>query len=72
MPDLSQAIQDRDGNASSKRLVLIGASLLFAVGYLADLFTSHHPTQYMVDDLMIVILGALGFTAAEWFGKPKA
>jgi len=71
MADISQAIQDRDGSTSSKRLITIAAFLLFAVGYLADTFTAHHPSQYLVDDLMIVILGGLGFTAAEWFGKPK-
>lgn len=60
-----------DGNLSSKRVAAFVALACIAAGFVSDTFFDHHPSEYMMNDLMFIVLGGLGYATAERFA-PKA
>lgn len=62
-------------NISSKRVVTLLAFVLFAVGFLAELFWGYTVKPAMLEAVMYIIIAGLGFTASEKFaskaGKEK-
>ena len=68
---LSQVLQDGSGSYSSKRMVTILATILVAVGYIANLFWDYTVEQFMFESMMYIVIAGLGITGAEKFA-PKA
>ncbi len=62
-------------NISSKRVVTMLAFVLFAIGFIAELFWSYSVKPAMLEAVMYIIIAGLGFTASEKFaskaGKEK-
>jgi hypothetical protein len=56
-----------ENNPSSKRLITFLAFLLLAMGFIAELFFQRTVTPAMLEAVMYVVLGGLGFTASEKF-----
>lgn len=68
---ISQVMQDGSGSYSSKRLVTMLATILVAVGYIANLFWDYTVEQFMFESMMYIVIAGLGITGAEKFA-PKA
>lgn len=68
---LSQVLQDGGGTYSSKRMVTILATLLVAVGYVANLFWDYTVEQFMFESMMYIVIAGLGITGAEKFAPKK-
>lgn len=64
-------MQDGSGSYSSKRLVTMLATILVAVGYIANLFWDYTVEQFMFESMMYIVIAGLGITGAEKFA-PKA
>jgi hypothetical protein len=62
---------DGNGNPSSKRWVAMLATVLVAVGYIANLFWDYTVEQFMFEAMMYIVIASLGITGAEKFA-PKA
>ena len=62
---------DKDGSPSSKRLVTILATILVAIGYIANLFWDYTVEQFMFESMMYIVIAGLGITGAEKFA-PKS
>jgi hypothetical protein len=60
-----------DQNPSSKRLITFMAFLLLATGFVAELFFEKTVSPQMLEAVMYVVLGGLGFTASEKFGAKR-
>ena len=58
-----------DQNPSSKRVITLLAFILIAVAFFAELVYERRVTQPTWDALLYIVLGGLGFTASEKFGK---
>ncbi len=62
-------------NISSKRVVTMLAFVLFAIGFIAELFWNYSVKPAMLEAVMYIIIAGLGFTASEKFaskaGKEK-
>jgi hypothetical protein len=54
-------------NPSSKRLITFLAFILFATGFIAELFFEKNLNPQTIDAIMYIVLGGLGFTATEKF-----
>jgi hypothetical protein len=67
----SQVMQDGSGTFSSKRLVTMLATILVAVGYIANLFWDYTVEQFMFESMMYIVIAGLGITGAEKFA-PKS
>lgn len=68
---ISQILQDGSGSYSSKRMVTILATILVAVGYIANLFWDYNVEQFMFESMMYIVIAGLGITGAEKFA-PKS
>jgi len=64
-------LADGNGSPSSKRWVAMIATILIAVGYIANLFWDYTVEQFMFDSVMYIVIASLGITGAEKFA-PKA
>lgn len=62
---------DGNGSPSSKRWVAMLATVLVAVGYIANLFWDYTVEQFMFESMMYIVIASLGITGAEKFA-PKA
>ncbi len=62
-------------NISSKRVITMLAFVLFAIGFIAELFWGYSVKPAMLEAVMYIIIAGLGFTASEKFasktGKEK-
>lgn len=62
-------------NISSKRVITMLAFVLFAIGFIAELFLGYTVKPAMLEAVMYIIIAGLGFTASEKFaskaGKEK-
>jgi hypothetical protein len=58
-------------NPSSKRLITFLAFLLLATGFIAELFFQKTVSPPMLEAIMYVVLGGLGFTASEKFSRKE-
>ena len=67
---LKGIMSDNNGSPSSKRLVTILATILVAVGYVANLFWDYTVEQFMFESMMFIVIAGLGITGAEKFA-PK-
>ena len=56
-----------ENNPSSKRVITMLAFLLVAIGYIAEMFFGKTVNPQTFEMLMYIVLGGLGFTAAEKF-----
>ena len=63
-------MSDNQGNPSSKRAVTLLASLLMAVGFIANLFWDYTIDQFIFESVMYIVIAGLGITGAEKFA-PK-
>ncbi len=54
-------------NPSSKRVITFLTFLLLATGFIAELFFEKRLNPQMLDVIMYIVLGGLGFTATEKF-----
>ena len=68
---LNGIMQDKDGTPSSKRAVTLLATLLIAIGYIANLFWDYTVDQFIFESVMYIVIAGLGITGAEKFA-PKA
>ena len=66
-----QLLQDTDGSYSSKRAVVILATVLMAVGFFANLFYSYKIDQFIYESVMYIVIAGLGFSGAEKFAPKK-
>ena len=62
-------MSDQEGQFSSKRFVTVGAFILLAVAFLADVFIEIDLPEYVWDDMMYVVAAGIGFTATERFTR---
>lgn len=62
-------MSDQEGQFSSKRFVTVGAFILLAVAFLADVFIEINLPEYVWDDMMYVVAAGIGFTATERFTR---
>ena len=67
---LKGIMSDNNGSPSSKRLVTLLATILVAVGYVANLFWDYTVEQFMFESMMFIVIAGLGITGAEKFA-PK-
>jgi hypothetical protein len=67
---LKGIMSDSNGSPSSKRLVTLLATILVAVGYIANLFWDYTVEQFMFESMMYIVIAGLGITGAEKFA-PK-
>ncbi len=58
-----------DGQVSSKRFITIMAFLIIAIGFIGNMIWKFTIDATIFDNLTYVVLGGLGFTASEKFGK---
>ena len=58
-------------NPSSKRVITFLTFLLLATGFIAELFFEKKLNPQMLDVIMYIVLGGLGFTATEKFKSKK-
>ena len=58
-------------NPSSKRVITFLTFLLLATGFIAELFFEKRLNPQMLDVIMYIVLGGLGFTATEKFKSKK-
>lgn len=58
-----------DDGVSSKRAVTISAFLLCAAGFIGDLGWDLKVDPNVYEAMMYIVIGGLGFTASEKFGK---
>ena len=63
-------MSDSQGTPSSKRAVTLLASLLMAVGFIANLFWDYTVDQFIFESVMYIVIAGLGITGAEKFA-PK-
>lgn len=68
---LKGIMSDSNGSPSSKRLVTLLATILVAVGYIANLFWDYTVEQFMFESMMYIVIAGLGITGAEKFA-PKS
>jgi len=54
-------------NPSSKRTITFLAFLLFAMGFIAEMFFEKKVNPQTFDTMMYIVIGGLGFTASEKF-----
>ncbi len=66
MADLSGTFKDIDGNYSSKRVAAFVALGCIVVAFVADLL-GHHPSEFIVNDLMLIVGGGFLGAVAERF-----
>jgi positive regulator of sigma E activity len=64
-----EMMSDQEGQFSSKRFVTVGAFILLAVAFLADVFIEINLPEYVWDDMMYVVAAGIGFTATERFTR---
>jgi hypothetical protein len=58
-----------DGKVSSKRFITLMAFLVISVGFIGNMIWKYTIDAGIFDNLTYVVLGGLGFTASERFGK---
>lgn len=68
---LKGIMADKDGTPSSKRAVTVLATLLVAIGYVANLFWDYTVDQFIFESMMYIVIAGLGITGAEKFA-PKS
>ena len=66
---VKETLSDVDGNWSSKRVVLFISVTLFVIAFFATTFFHFIVMDSIMNVMASVILGSLGVTAAERFGK---
>lgn len=59
-------------NPSSKRLITLIAFVLMSIGFIAELFFDKTVNYQTYEIMMYIVLGGLGFTASEKFGKKNS
>ena len=57
---------------SSKRFITFCAFVLLAIGFIAEMFFAKNVNQQTYEIMMYIVLGGLGFTASEKFGKKNS
>ena len=66
---INECCKDIDGAYSSKRVIAFIAFGLFVLGFGLAVFTSVVPPEYLMQDLVYIVGGALGFVGLERFGR---
>ena len=66
---INEFIKDTDGANSSKRAIAFVFSVIFIIGFCLATFTSIVPPEYLMQDIVYIIGGALGFVGLERFGR---
>jgi hypothetical protein len=54
---------------SSKRFITLMAFALMAIGFIANLFWDFTIEAFIYESMQWIVIGGLGFTASERFGK---
>jgi hypothetical protein len=62
---LSEAIKDKHGQNSSKRIVTMSAFLMVCLAFFVDLFTPFTLSEFIFDGLMWIVVAGLGFISSE-------
>ena len=68
---LGQVFSDHKGKGSLKRLVVIGAFVLMAVAFIADLSGHNTITQFLYDSMMYIVIAGLGLSLGESIHRKK-
>ena len=66
---VKETLSDVDGNWSSKRVVLFIGVGLYVIAFFATTFFHYTVVDSIMNVMTSIILGGLGVTAAERFGK---
>ena len=64
-----KSLLSSDGRVSSKRLITLLAFIVIAGGFVGNMIWKYTIDAGIFDNLTYVVLGGLGFTASERFGK---
>lgn len=64
-------MMSENGNPSSKRMVAVVATILIAVGYIANLFWDYTIEEFIFNGVMYIVIGTLGITGVEKFAPKK-
>jgi len=59
------------GVPSTKRWVAVVATLLIAIGYIANLFWDYTIEEFIFNGVMYIVIGTLGITGVERFAPKK-
>lgn len=59
------------GVPSTKRWVAVVATLLIAIGYIANLFWDYTIEEFIFNGVMYIVIGTLGITGVEKFAPKK-
>lgn len=62
---------ESESNPSSKRVITFLAFLLIATAFFAELFFEKKVSPQTFEAITYIVLGGLGFTATEKFGKKQ-
>lgn len=62
---LLELFKGTEGNISSKRFITIGAFILVAIAFFANTFWGFAISQFLIDNLMFIIVGGMGISTAE-------
>jgi hypothetical protein len=60
-----------NGNPSTKRMVAVVATILIAIGYIANLFWDFTIEEFIFNGVMYIVIGTLGITGVEKFAPKK-
>jgi hypothetical protein len=63
------SVLSSNGKISSKRLITLGAFVIIAIGFIGNMIWKYTIDAGIFDSLTYVVLGGLGSTVAERFGK---
>ena len=64
-------MMSENGNPSTKRWVAVVATILIAIGYIANLFWDYTIEEFIFNGVMYIVIGTLGITGAEKFAPKK-
>lgn len=67
---IKEIFKDDDGFASMKRFITFIAAMFVFSAYIANTFFHYQITQFILDNLMYIVIGGLGFVGLEKFA-PK-
>lgn len=69
--NLSEVFQDVNGSLSHKRVITIVAFLLFCFAFAINIFFSIEIDINMINTIEMIILGGMGVSVIEHFGRKK-
>ena len=64
-------MMSENGNPSTKRWVAVVATILIAIGYIANLFWDYTIDEFIFNGVMYIVIGTLGITGVEKFAPKK-